>query len=117
MYKRQPLYSVNGVLNGILVNGGVIGDLMFYGAGAGKLPTASAVVADMVDAARNQQVTVMQRWSAEKLELGDWKTVSYTHLGAAAAELCRLGGSGSTVPQLLRNLYGLRQNCIGNGTC
>lgn len=69
----HPLYSVNGVLNGILVNGGVIGDLMFYGAGAGKLPTASAVVADMVDAARNQQVTVMQRWSAEKLELGDWK--------------------------------------------
>lgn len=69
----HPLYSVNGVLNGILVNGGVIGDLMFYGAGAGKLPTASAVVADMVDAARNQHVTVMQRWSAEKLELGDWK--------------------------------------------
>lgn len=69
----HPLYSVNGVLNGILVNGGVIGDLMFYGAGAGKLPTASAVVADMVDAARNQQVTVMQRWSAEKLVLGDWK--------------------------------------------
>lgn len=71
--QEHPLYSVNGVLNGILVNGGVIGDLMFYGAGAGKLPTASAVVADMVDAARNQQVTVMQRWSAEKLELGDWK--------------------------------------------
>ena len=50
--EEHPLYSVNGVMNGILVRGDVIGDLMFYGAGAGKLPTASAVVADVVEAAK-----------------------------------------------------------------
>ena len=47
----HPLYSVNDVFNGIYVKGNVIGDVMFYGSGAGKLPTASAVVADVVDAA------------------------------------------------------------------
>ena len=47
----HPLYHVDDVMNGILVRGDVIGDLMFYGAGAGKLPTASAVVADVIDEA------------------------------------------------------------------
>ena len=70
---EHPLYGVNDVINGIMVRGNVIGSLMFTGAGAGKLPTASAVVADMVEEARNQQVTVMQRWSGEKLCLGDWR--------------------------------------------
>ena len=36
----HPLYNVNGVLNGIYVNGNMVGDVMFFGAGAGKLPTA-----------------------------------------------------------------------------
>ncbi len=67
--EEHPLYSVNGVMNGILVRGDVIGDLMFYGAGAGKLPTASAVVADVVEAAKNLNRTVMRRWSEKKLEL------------------------------------------------
>ena len=47
---NHPLYSVGDVFNGIYVRGNVIGDVMFYGSGAGKLPTASAVVADVVDA-------------------------------------------------------------------
>ena len=67
--EEHPLYSVNGVMNGILVRGDVIGDLMFYGAGAGNLPTASAVVADVVEAAKNLNRTVMRRWSEKKLEL------------------------------------------------
>ncbi len=69
----NPLYSVNGVLNGILVKGNMLGDAMFYGSGAGKLPTASAVVADVVDAARHLDTTVSQIWSSEKLELADIK--------------------------------------------
>ena len=67
----NPLYSVNGVLNGILVKGNVIGDVMFYGAGAGKLPTASAVVADVVDAAKHKNTNIMTIWSSKKLELDD----------------------------------------------
>ena len=42
---EHPLCGVNGVFNGIFVHGNVLGDAMFYGSGAGKLPTASAVVA------------------------------------------------------------------------
>ncbi len=50
--KGHPLYSVNDVFNGILVRGNMVGDLMFYGSGAGKLPTASAVVSDVVECAQ-----------------------------------------------------------------
>ena len=71
---NDPLYSVNGVLNGILVKGNVLGDVMFYGSGAGKLPTASAVVSDVVDAAKHKNTHIMQLWSSKKLELSDIKS-------------------------------------------
>ena len=70
----SPLYCVNGVLNGILVNGEVIGDVMFYGSGAGKYPTASAVVADIVDEAKHLNKHIMSIWSNEKLQLEDIKS-------------------------------------------
>lgn len=66
----HPLYNVNDVLNGIYVKGNVIGDVMFFGAGAGKLPTASAVVADVVDCVKHKGKNVMTIWSSEKLSLG-----------------------------------------------
>ena len=71
----NPLYSVNGVLNGILVKGDVIGDVMFYGAGAGKLPTASAVVADIVDEAKHLHTNIMTIWSNKKLALENLSTL------------------------------------------
>lgn len=67
--KDHPLYSVNGVFNGISVTGNMLGDVMFYGAGAGKLPTASAVVADVVAAVKHQGENVPVTWSAEKLPI------------------------------------------------
>ncbi|MFQ9510117.1 MAG: homoserine dehydrogenase [Lachnospiraceae bacterium] len=69
----HPLSSVHGVMNGILVRGEVIGDLMFYGAGAGKLPTASAVVADIIDEVKHLNRNIMTKWSKEKLTLADHK--------------------------------------------
>ena len=51
--QSNPLAGVEDVFNGISVRGDAIGDVMFYGRGAGKLPTASAVVADVMDVARN----------------------------------------------------------------
>jgi len=53
VFHGSQLASVNGVFNAILVRGDAVGDVCFYGPGAGKLPTASAVVADMVDAAKH----------------------------------------------------------------
>lgn len=67
----HPLYSVNDVFNAIFAKGNVLGDVMFYGSGAGKLPTASAVVADVVDAAKHLHRNIMTFWSSEKLELTD----------------------------------------------
>ncbi len=45
----SPLYCIEDVFNGALVSGDASGDVMFYGRGAGKMPTASAVVADVID--------------------------------------------------------------------
>lgn len=68
--KEHPLYSVKDVFNAVFVKGNMVDDLMFYGRGAGKLPTASAVTADVVEAARNLGRTLPIIWSKETLELG-----------------------------------------------
>lgn len=67
----NPLFSVNDVFNAIFVKGNLLGDVMFYGAGAGKLPTASAVVSDVVDATKHLGINIMTIWSSKKLELAD----------------------------------------------
>ena len=72
----HPLATVSGVFNGIFINGNVLGDIMFYGRGAGKLPTASAVVADVVDAVKHQGTNIMTIWEKDKVTLGDMKTFS-----------------------------------------
>ena len=70
---EHPLCGVNGVFNGIFVHGNVLGDAMFYGSGAGKLPTASAVVADIVDMTKHKNTNIYIDWSPEKLTLVDYK--------------------------------------------
>lgn len=58
----HPLAGVEDVFNAILVRGNAVGDVMFYGRGAGKLPTASAVVADVMDLARSQGKRTVITW-------------------------------------------------------
>ena len=67
----HPLYAVNDVFNGIMVEGNMVDKLMFYGRGAGSLPTASAVVADVVEMAKNPHTTLVTSWSTKKLPLAD----------------------------------------------
>ena len=67
--KNNPLYSVNDVFNGIVVKGNMLGTSMFYGSGAGKLPTASAVVADIIEAVQNIDKNVPLGWTDEKQEI------------------------------------------------
>ena len=67
--EEHPLCNVNDVFNAVFVRGNMLGDAMFYGSGAGKLPTASAVVADVVDAAKHLHRNVVTRWDAGELEL------------------------------------------------
>ena len=65
----NPLSHIDGVFNGIFVKGNVIGDVMFYGAGAGKLPTASAVVADVIDAVKHKGKNIITKWSTKQKQL------------------------------------------------
>jgi len=51
--KNHPLAHVNGVFNGIFIKGSAVGEVMFYGPGAGSLAAGSAVVGDIIDIARN----------------------------------------------------------------
>ena len=71
--KEHPLCNVNDVFNGVFVHGNMLGDAMFYGSGAGKLPTASAVVADVVDMVKHKSVNIHIEWKPEKMELIDYK--------------------------------------------
>ena len=66
---ENPLYHVNDVFNGVFVHGNMLGVSMFYGSGAGKLPTASAVVGDIVEAAKNLHDTIRTNWTNEPMKL------------------------------------------------
>ncbi len=83
---EHPLYGVNGVFNAIFVKGNMLGDAMFYGSGAGKLPTASAVVADVVDIVRHKDRNMPIEWRPEKLALGDYRQLSSSYFVRAAAD-------------------------------
>ena len=67
--KDHPLYNIDDVFNAVFVHGNMLGDAIFYGSGAGKLPTASAVVADVVDEAKHLHRNIMTMWKSEKLVL------------------------------------------------
>ena len=69
--REHPLYCVNDVFNAVYVHGNMLGDSMYYGRGAGKLPTASAVVSDVIDCARHQGKTVMCFWDDENVKVSD----------------------------------------------
>ena len=62
--KTHLLASVSDVYNAILVRGDAIGDVIFYGRGAGKLPTASAVVADIIDCGKHVHRRKFFGWEA-----------------------------------------------------
>ncbi len=66
---EEPLAGVDDVFNAIMVKGDATGDVMFYGRGAGKLPTASAVVADVIAAVRKLDRASYRPWQPNRPEL------------------------------------------------
>ena len=77
----HPLSGIEDVFNGILVNGNAIGDVMFYGRGAGKLPTASAVVADVIDSVRNLDRNNRYFWEESEGEfIADYEEITASFL-------------------------------------
>lgn len=65
----NPLFHVDDVFNAILVRGNMLGDAMFYGRGAGKLPTASAVCGDVVECCKNVGKNIPCNWKDEEVNL------------------------------------------------
>lgn len=65
----QPLAQVNDVFNAVLINGDIVGTLMFYGSGAGKFETASSVVNDIISCVQQQNLAQRYAWKAEKQQL------------------------------------------------
>jgi len=82
----HPLYMVDGVFNAVLVRGNMLGDSMYYGRGAGKLPTASAVVSDVIECARNQGRFLPCFWDQEEASLVDISEVKRSFFIRAKAE-------------------------------
>ena len=61
--KEHPLGGIDDVFNGILIKGDALGDVMFYGRGAGSLPTASAVVSDVIDIVKHKNKHIILGWT------------------------------------------------------
>lgn len=97
--KDDPLYAVNDVFNGILVKGNMLGTSMFYGSGAGKLPTASAVIADIMEAVENADHNVPFGWSSERLTIADQKTSVHRYF-------VRVEGNGAELEQAAAAAFG-----------
>ena len=73
--KSNLLYNVNGVFNAIMVDGNSLGQAMFYGQGAGTLPTASAVCGDVLEAAMGNP-SEARAWTAESVEITPYDEIS-----------------------------------------
>ena len=72
----RPLASVDGVFNAVLIRGNAVGEVMFYGRGAGKLPTASAVVGDVVDCVLHNDKRRSLGWGESRpADLADFSQV------------------------------------------
>lgn len=95
----HPLYSVNDVMNAIYLEGNVLGPAMFYGSGAGKLPTASAVVSDLVEIGKNLDCNVMPMWNKEKLTLEDSKNIVHKYF-------VRIGGTQEALGEEIQGIFG-----------
>ncbi len=85
----HPLYAVDDVFNGVFIHGNMVDDLMFYGRGAGRYPTGSAVVADMIRAAKHLGKNIPILWDPEPAVLapaGLRESVFFTRVDGSRAD-------------------------------
>lgn len=109
---EHPLFAVEDVMNAVLVRGECMGDLMFYGAGAGKLPTASAVVADVICAAKNHPASEIPVYAPGKIAVADYKESVNRYfvrvkLDQTDAEAVQKAFHGENVLQLMEDELGM----------
>ena len=109
----HPLYTVSDVFNAVKVTGNMLGDVMFYGKGAGKYPTASAVTADVIEAVKNRGRNIRIQWKPEKLallELKDFESRFFLRVKGSKADFEKvqalLPGAEFTTDQVLSGEFG-----------
>ena len=83
----HPLYAVSDVFNAIMVHGNMVDDTMFFGRGAGKLPTASAVCGDVVECAKNIGKNIPCNWADEEVVLSGFEASKKAFFVRVGAEL------------------------------
>ncbi|MCI8269923.1 MAG: homoserine dehydrogenase [Lachnospiraceae bacterium] len=106
--REHPLYAVSGVYNGILVKSDMLGTSMYYGSGAGKLPTASAVVADLIEAVQNEKTNVPIGWGAGRQEIADNKA-------SESRYFIRVAGDAKEKAGLVQEAFGEVQTLVLEG--
>jgi homoserine dehydrogenase len=111
--KSHPLASVNDVFNAILVKGDPIGEVMFYGRGAGAGPTASAVVADILN------IAALLKVGRTNLKQSDGKPLLDPLLACSHQHYCQIAPINDTVNRFYGRLKAADQpGVIGQlGTC
>ncbi len=106
------LSSVNGVFNAIVVRGDATGDVMFYGKGAGKMPTASAVVADIIDCAKHLKARKYFDWQeGEDGYVVDDNSKQKLYVLAKSSDFEALNGSFDTV--FKENTSNIKNGSVG----
>ena len=100
--EENLLAQVRDVFNGIMVRGDVIGDVMFYGRGAGKLPTASAVVADVIDEVKHMRARKYLYWESGSPDY----VLPYTLDATAAMVRVSLSGDGEAAKAEIVGTFG-----------
>lgn len=107
--KDHPLYMVSDVFNGILVEGNMLGTSMYYGSGAGKLPTASAVVADIIEEAQNLKSNVRLGWDAKRLEIAPMLSSRHRYF-------VRVAGTLADKDKTVEEAFGKVEKIVLDGT-
>lgn len=93
--KSSPIAAVEDVFNAVMVHGNMVGDTMFYGPGAGKFPTASAVVADVIDAAKHTEARKYLGWeNAGKDAIADMSEFTSRYYVRVEGEHARTAAAG-----------------------
>lgn len=108
----NPLSGIEGVFNGITVRGNAIGDVMFYGQGAGKLPTASAVVADVMEAVARKN---------DPHKYPDWAAGDRNLLATTEERTCRwyvrVGGAAERLKDAVKDTELISDDSLQQGEC
>src|SRR5262249_46080623 len=115
--ERRLLAKVDGVMNAVVINSDAVGSSLYYGPGAGALPTASAVLADLIDIARDNAVAVPTDTGVAALPISEVTTAYYLRIpavdrpGVLAKVAQILSINGISIEAVIQREQAIRSTC------